>query len=102
MPNGRVANGIRRTTAFEPGLIRTSRASTRSEVQTEPPAERTIPDWAPTWTFAIGASGAGAADAQATATPAASGAHATTRSEEHTSELQSRPHLVCRLLLEKK
>src|SRR5436305_3915590 len=32
--------------------------------------------------------------------------HSTTaftgRSEEHTSELQSRPHLVCRLLLEKK
>src|SRR3989442_7377805 len=27
---------------------------------------------------------------------------ALTRSEEHTSELQSRPHLVCRLLLEKK
>src|SRR3989442_3196870 len=27
---------------------------------------------------------------------------ATERSEEHTSELQSRPHLVCRLLLEKK
>src|SRR3989442_3014262 len=35
-----------------------------------------------------------------------SGARARTpsssRSEEHTSELQSRPHLVCRLLLEKK
>src|SRR2546422_2244204 len=32
------------------------------------------------------------------------GAHAavSTRSEEHTSELQSRLHLVCRLLLEKK
>src|SRR5690554_7226893 len=29
-------------------------------------------------------------------------AHVATRSEEHTSELQSRPHLVCRLLLEKK
>src|SRR3989442_7230560 len=29
-------------------------------------------------------------------------APATDRSEEHTSELQSRPHLVCRLLLEKK
>src|SRR3989442_10241195 len=29
-------------------------------------------------------------------------ADATHRSEEHTSELQSRPHLVCRLLLEKK
>src|SRR5690625_5686544 len=28
--------------------------------------------------------------------------HHVTRSEEHTSELQSRGHLVCRLLLEKK
>src|SRR2546422_5722741 len=28
--------------------------------------------------------------------------HNTSRSEEHTSELQSRLHLVCRLLLEKK
>src|SRR5690554_7220621 len=28
--------------------------------------------------------------------------HVPVRSEEHTSELQSRPHLVCRLLLEKK
>src|SRR3989442_15433714 len=28
--------------------------------------------------------------------------HLARRSEEHTSELQSRPHLVCRLLLEKK
>src|SRR3989442_3294058 len=31
-----------------------------------------------------------------------SGAPQDRRSEEHTSELQSRPHLVCRLLLEKK
>src|SRR5437660_9741014 len=30
------------------------------------------------------------------------GAEAHARSEEHTSELQSRGHLVCRLLLEKK
>src|SRR3989442_5574213 len=30
------------------------------------------------------------------------GRRPTPRSEEHTSELQSRPHLVCRLLLEKK
>src|SRR5690554_7323702 len=30
------------------------------------------------------------------------GAIRLSRSEEHTSELQSRPHLVCRLLLEKK
>src|SRR5690554_7429240 len=37
--------------------------------------------------------------------PVFEGANFTTpflRSEEHTSELQSRPHLVCRLLLEKK
>src|SRR2546429_5860846 len=31
-----------------------------------------------------------------------SASHAMGRSEEHTSELQSRLHLVCRLLLEKK
>src|SRR6266498_5755665 len=31
-----------------------------------------------------------------------SAVHVLARSEEHTSELQSRPHLVCRLLLEKK
>src|SRR3989442_4646161 len=30
------------------------------------------------------------------------GGDSSIRSEEHTSELQSRPHLVCRLLLEKK
>src|SRR3989442_3163026 len=34
--------------------------------------------------------------------PARSPAVDEQRSEEHTSELQSRPHLVCRLLLEKK
>src|SRR3989442_10562928 len=41
-----------------------------------------------------------------TATPASASISVTrtwtARSEEHTSELQSRPHLVCRLLLEKK
>src|SRR5437899_7393831 len=34
--------------------------------------------------------------------PRFGGATAATRSEEHTSELQSLRHLVCRLLLEKK
>src|SRR5690606_17024795 len=34
--------------------------------------------------------------------PDGAGVHATFRSEEHTSELQSRENLVCRLLLEKK
>src|SRR2546429_7348461 len=35
-------------------------------------------------------------------TPRSSQARSSKRSEEHTSELQSRLHLVCRLLLEKK
>src|SRR5439155_24779100 len=35
-------------------------------------------------------------------TSASASSSATSRSEEHTSELQSRGHLVCRLLLEKK
>src|SRR3712207_8157525 len=39
---------------------------------------------------------------KAAAPPAINGAAATQRSEEHTSELQSRQYLVCRLLLEKK
>src|SRR5947209_16616666 len=34
--------------------------------------------------------------------PSAGGWNETDRSEEHTSELQSRQYLVCRLLLEKK
>src|SRR3989442_8421134 len=34
--------------------------------------------------------------------PAPTTAASSTRSEEHTSELQSRPHLVCRFLLVKK
>src|SRR2546430_7252118 len=36
------------------------------------------------------------------AQPAGNGGGAATRSEEHTSELQSQSNLVCRLLLEKK
>src|SRR5207344_1293832 len=36
------------------------------------------------------------------ALPAAGARRGASRSEEHTSELQSRPHIVCRLLLEKK
>src|SRR2546422_2755447 len=45
----------------------------------------------------------GAFDIQATCQrPVAWMSNAPSRSEEHTSELQSRLHLVCRLLLEKK
>src|SRR2546429_2017474 len=39
---------------------------------------------------------------QCNGAPPAPGEHQIGRSEEHTSELQSRLHLVCRLLLEKK
>src|SRR5439155_27330892 len=49
---------------------------------------------------------AGCSGSPARAAPTASGAtspgSSRRRSEEHTSELQSRGHLVCRLLLEKK
>src|ERR1041385_9576212 len=41
-------------------------------------------------------------DAFAIAGKSAGSGHKGSRSEEHTSELQSRLHLVCRLLLEKK
>src|SRR5687768_18054198 len=40
--------------------------------------------------------------ALSSAPPSDGGIYAFVRSEEHTSELQSRLHLVCRLLLEKK
>src|SRR5436305_10803938 len=43
-----------------------------------------------------------AAGANACAMNSSGGRTLDFRSEEHTSELQSRPHLVCRLLLEKK
>src|SRR5690554_7683917 len=60
-----------------------------------------------TRTFGDDEDGAGiAASCAATSGDAASATSSTRsrsmRSEEHTSELQSRPHLVCRLLLEKK
>src|SRR2546429_9423302 len=48
--------------------------------------------WSPHWTHAINGIRA----------VSLSGPRPSTRSEEHTSELQSRLHLVCRLLLEKK
>src|SRR5690349_21918028 len=52
----------------------------------------------------LAAVAAAAIDAVARARPAfrGAGAVAAVRSEEHTSELQSRRDLVCRLLLEKK
>src|SRR5215510_16201954 len=46
--------------------------------------------------------GRGRAAAASTTRSGRSGRCETSRSEEHTSELRSRGHLVCRLLLEKK
>src|SRR3712207_8653727 len=63
----------------------------------------------PTSRSTVRATAPGTSDAQLTATwpragacPATCRSQPTTRSEEHTSELQSRQYLVCRLLLEKK
>src|SRR5436305_11542191 len=52
------------------------------------------------WSSASAGGGACAARSSPTCAPARDARPR--RSEEHTSELQSRPHLVCRLLLEKK
>src|SRR5437870_9308755 len=49
-----------------------------------------------------GATGSSASSAPDPVAPGEDGAGHQHRSEEHTSELQSRGHLVCRLLLEKK
>src|SRR3712207_7224192 len=54
-----------------------------------------------TWVSIEGAK-ASAAVADATRATGFSAERIATRSEEHTSELQSRQYLVCRLLLEKK
>src|SRR5690554_7568957 len=51
---------------------------------------------------ARGIEAASARHAARSSVPACASIIAMNRSEEHTSELQSRPHLVCRLLLEKK
>src|SRR3712207_8899661 len=51
---------------------------------------------------AAGEVGAAEADAGAGRGGAQAQRHPPTRSEEHTSELQSRPYPVCRLLLSKK
>src|SRR5256884_6984422 len=66
-----------------------------------PPPASTIPIF---WTFANGSWLGEATGAGVQGEPVANriGFKLAHRSEEHTSELQSRLHLVCRLLLEKK
>src|SRR3712207_8963549 len=61
------------------------------------------------WTWSVGAARSSRARAKTSARPQIAGENsdareeetAASRSEEHTSELQSRQYLVCRLLLEK-
>src|SRR5690554_7428290 len=63
------------------------------------------PDWRPDglgFSTAVRRSAAAQSNSRSWVTGASSFRKRTPRSEEHTSELQSRPHLVCRLLLEKK
>src|SRR5690625_5946251 len=84
-------------------LMPSPRSIARERTRVPTPA-----DWVKIPTFPAGGMGAGVAfrliDASVLITPSAAGPRARNpkRSEEHTSELQSRGHLVCRLLLEKK
>src|SRR3712207_9473870 len=61
-------------------------------------------DALPIWLWVPGEPGQARSRQEGAVAPAGAlrAAQAETRSEEHTSELQSRQYLVCRLLLEKK
>src|SRR5690348_17649403 len=71
-----------------------------SPMWSRPAWTRTPPEPAPRRSAAPTRSTAAKATTSSSAAPAATRSRA--RSEEHTSELQSPVHLVCRLLLEKK
>src|SRR5690349_24259077 len=83
------------TTLFR-SVCRTASASRRSAVQAKSPLFHSAP--AAMRSRAVAASGF----SENRATVRASSSSGAPRSEEHTSELQSRRDLVCRLLLEKK
>src|SRR3712207_8096401 len=55
-----------------------------------------------TWPLSLGLRGGRTKRGRPRSAQAASNSAMNSRSEEHTSELQSRQYLVCRLLLEKK
>src|SRR3712207_8307720 len=87
-----MVGGPPRSTLFPYTALFRSTASTASGSNCDPAAARTT-------CCAVATSYARRYGRSATRAPRAS--H-TARSEEHTSELQSRQYLVCRLLLEKK
>src|SRR3712207_8687554 len=66
------------------------------------PGEPWVPKRVPTRAELIARGVEGAVRTAAELTSRTADPRATLRSEEHTSELQSRQYLVCRLLLEKK
>src|SRR5438046_7555006 len=67
-----------------------------------PPRSTLFPTRRSSDLIALRLSGAGARTAPASVPPPSAGPNSESRSEEHTSELQSLTNLVCRLLLEKK
>src|SRR3989449_3514725 len=79
------------TTLFRSPYVRRQVRGTRPTILFFSPAGRTVPDFLARWVNGKGL----------TIVPVPDAADVE-RSEEHTSELQSRLHLVCRLLLEKK
>src|SRR5439155_20182422 len=80
-------------------LFRSRTAAASASPHPRPRAAPESPPAAPTRRAGSATSPASGAGPRS---PGRSGAAAPGRSEEHTSELQSRGHLVCRLLLEKK
>src|SRR3712207_7321828 len=83
------------TTLFRSANARSDSTPRRSSTT---PSTAIASDQLTTWRWNQFASGCPASSTQ----PAATRAGRNPRSEEHTSELQSRQYLVCRLLLEKK
>src|SRR3712207_6944027 len=73
------------------------RSEPRFGVGSDPRSPEHVGSWA-----LAGAASASTATITDTTTPTARTPRMLSRSEEHTSELQSRQYLVCRLLLEKK
>src|SRR5690625_5532843 len=78
-------------------------ASAMSGPGSSPPSARgPTPDGSADGSWATPCSAAGPAAGAVAGTSTCAPSGTSWRSEEHTSELQSRGHLVCRLLLEKK
>src|SRR5690625_2167526 len=90
---GRQEDAHRRGPAFGPPVVR-HEADLRGGL---PARSGTSPPWLPDASLSV-PNGRAPGRSSGSATTRTS----TRRSEEHTSELQSRGHLVCRLLLEKK